>query len=105
MHETRTVNPYTPRPTLHAGVSADTESPRRPPKSSLTEYPSGSLREASAPVVVDDLGDIPLVPVDFFLKSVLPPVGKDILKPDLFNKSMLKRIGGSTFRMLRRPGA
>jgi len=89
----RDPGPSTPPPAPLGGFSADIETPSRPRKSGLAEYRSGSLREART-VVVDDLGDIPVVPVDFFLKSVLPPVDKDILKQiktALIQKAHIKR--------------
>jgi len=55
-----------------AGPSTPTETPSRPRQYGSNQYLSGVLDEART-IVVEDLGDIPLFPVDSFIERVLPP--------------------------------
>jgi hypothetical protein len=45
----------------------------------MTEYDSGFLDEARS-TVVEDFGEVPLVTLDFFMKTVLPPVDSSVLR-------------------------
>jgi hypothetical protein len=62
-----------------AGPSTPTETPSRPRQYGSNRYLTGVLDEARS-IVVEDLGDIPLFPVDSFIERVLPPAKEPLLE-------------------------
>jgi hypothetical protein len=62
-----------------AGPSTSTETPSRPRQYGSNRYLSGVLGETRS-IVVEDLGEIPLLSVDSFMERVLPPAEDALLK-------------------------
>jgi hypothetical protein len=88
----------TPSPpvTTVATTGLLSETPTRPRVYAYDQY---GLSEART-IVIEDLGSVPVVPVDFFLHSVLPPVNDDILlriKKNLTRNKTIKNNKWSIF--------
>ena len=70
------MNPSRTPPAPSRDLAAQTETPNRLRQSSSSQYRASEARS----VVVEDLGDVPLVSIDFFASKVLPPIGNTILE-------------------------
>jgi hypothetical protein len=90
--------PRTPPAQSHV-FAAQKETPTRPRQSFSSRYRAGHLSDARS-VVIEDLGDIPLVSVDFFTSNVLPPIGDKFLgniKDSLVAKKHIENNRWSAF--------
>ena len=73
-----TLNPPRTPPAPSHDLTTQNETPSRPRQSYSSRYRAGHLSDARS-VVIEDLGDIPLVSVEFFTSNVLPPIRDNIL--------------------------